>query len=346
MRKLNYILAAFALIAVGAAANANPVTLKIATAAPKGTPWQTAMDNSAAEILERTEGRVKFKYYYGGVQGNDDQVRKKIRAGIMQGGAFTPGALNEDYRDINLYTLPLVFESNEEADFVRRQMDQKLIDGLAEHGYITFGFAHTGFAMVMSNIPVHGVDDLKGKKVWVPEGDTVSFAAMKALDVSPVPLPLTDVMIGLQTRLIDIATVSPVGALFLQWYTKVKFVTDIPLVYTYGFLAVDKRVYDRIEPADRKVVADVMSKLYSEFDREAANDNAGALDAILNKGLQLVTVDSEEMDRVRAKIQESNQGLVEQGVVSQDLYEEMQALIRDFRDRDAGSDSQVAEVSE
>ncbi len=332
MRKLILALATLAIASAAIPASAKTVTLKIATAAPETSSWVAGMRESAAEIKERTEGRVVIKYYTGGVQGSDDQVRKKIKVGILDGGAFTPSALNEEYPDINLYSLPLVFRSTEEADFVRNLMDQKLLDGLADKGYVSFGFAHTGFAMVMSNDPVKGADDLKGKKVWVPEGDKVSYDSMKALGVSPQPLPLTDVMIGLQTKLIDIAPVSPLGALFLQWYTRIKYVTDMPLVYTFGFTVIDEKKFKKIDPADQAIVRDVMTKVYDEFNKAAIDDNAGALDAILNKGVELVAVSGEEMSRIRATMSESNRGLVNEGVVSEELYDELLTHVRAYRD--------------
>ena len=52
---------------------------------------------------------------------------------------------------------------------------------------------------------------------------------MEALSLTPVTLPLTDVLTGLQTGLIDIVAMSPIGALVLQWHTKVKYITELPL---------------------------------------------------------------------------------------------------------------------
>ena len=92
--------------------------------------------------------------------------------------------------------------------------------------------------------------DLKGKRVWVPEGDSISYASMEALSLAPVTLPLTDVLTGLQTGLIDIVAMSPIGALVLQWHTKIKYVTEIPLVYTVGFMAIDKRAFGKLSEAD------------------------------------------------------------------------------------------------
>jgi len=323
MRNLITVFLAFILVWASAGAMAAPVTLKIATAAPETSSWVKAMRASAAEINEKTEGRVTIKYYVGGVQGSDAQVLKKMRIGNLHGGAFTPSALNDIYPDINLYGLPLTFNDHEEAFYVRKCFDQRLIEGLAEEGYVTFGFASTGFAKVMSSTPVRSVDDLKGKKVWVPEGDDVSYRAMDALSVSPTALPITDVMVGLQTELLDIVPVSPIGALFLQWYTKVNYVTDLPLVYTFGFMIVDKKMYSRISPEDQAIMNDVMSQMYADFDKIGPTDNEEALQAILKKGLELVPVNRAEADGLRETMRKANQALAADGVVSVELYNEM-----------------------
>ena len=63
---------------------------------------------------------------------------------------------------------------------------------------------------------------------------------MQALHLSPVVLPVTDVLTGLQTGLLDIVATPPVGAVILQWYTKTKYVTTQPLSYTLGVLAIDR----------------------------------------------------------------------------------------------------------
>ena len=109
---------------------ASAVTLKIATVTPEGSQWMKDMRASAKEVKERTEGRVQIKYYGGGIMGNDNKVLGRIRIGTLQGGAFTPVALSGLYPELNLYGLPLVFDSEEEATYVRERMDEKLRQGL------------------------------------------------------------------------------------------------------------------------------------------------------------------------------------------------------------------------
>ena len=327
---MNRFLITMLALVIGSTASA--ATLKIATVTPEGSQWMTEMRESAKAIKERTDGRVQIKYYGGGVMGNDAKVLGKIRIGALQGGAFTPAALSDIYPDLNIYGMPLVFDSEEEAAYVRARIDDKLQQGLETAGFVNFGFAAGGFAIVMSNTPVKGLDDLKGKRVWVPEGDSISYASMEALSLAPVTLPLTDVLTGLQTGLIDIVAMSPIGALVLQWHTKIKYMTEIPLVYTVGFMAIDKRAFSKLSDADQQVVRDVMQETYEKFDRANLEDNREARDALLNTGIQSVPFDAEEVARLRERLLESNRELGREGAFSMALYDEMMSYVQEYRE--------------
>ena len=310
---------------------ANAATLKIATVAPEGSAWMKEMRAGALEVFERTEGRVQIKFYGGGVMGNSSKVLGKIRIGSLHGGAFTPSAMQKIYPEIALYGLPLVFESVEEVAYVRARLDKTIQDGLEKAGYVNFGFASGGFAVIMSNNPVKGLGDMKGKRVWVPEGDIISYSTMQALSLSPVTLPLTDVLTGLQTGLIDIVAMSPVGALVLQWHTKVKFITDMPLVYTMGFMAIDKRAFKKIDVADQQVVREVMTRTYANLDEASLSDNVEAMQALLNTGIESVELDPEEASEIRSILSRSNRAMAEQGEYSLDLYNEMLQFVEEYR---------------
>jgi len=318
---------------------ADAAVLKIATVAPEASDWMKEMRASAAEIKERTEGRVQIKYYGGGVMGNDKKVLGQIRIGRLHGGAFTPTAIHDYYGDIDLYGLPLVFDTEDEVAYVRSKMDQRIIDGMYEAGFKTFGFASGGFAYLMSNTPVKQLEDLNGQKVWVPEGDGISYASMEALSLSPVTLPLTDVLTGLQTGLIDIVGISPIGALVLQWHTKVDYVTEVPMLYTYGFMAIDRKAWDKIVAADQSVVEEVMSRTYAKFDEENPGENLKAREALINSGVESVPFSQVEVDKVRELMMKSNRELAGQGRYSIELYEEMLGYIDEFRSNATSPDA-------
>jgi len=91
-------------------------TIKIATFSPDGTFWMQQMREGAKEIKQKTQGRVKFKFYPGGVMGNDDNVLRKIRIGQLHGGAVTMGTVSQSTPDSTVYGLPFLFSSLDDAE--------------------------------------------------------------------------------------------------------------------------------------------------------------------------------------------------------------------------------------
>lgn len=322
---------AIGLILLGLTTAAGAQTIKLATIAPEGSMWMDSMRAGAAEIDKRSAGRVKFKFYGGGVQGNDRQVLRKMRIGQLQGGAFTANGLIEVEKNSQLYALPMLFNNLEEVQFVRARMDSKLRGLIEQAGYVNFGFAGGGFARMMSNQPIANLNDLQGRKVWVPDGDRFSYEASKALGISPVILPLTDVMTGLQTELIDTIMSPPNAAIVLQWNTKVSYITDLPLSYIFAMIAIDKKHFDRIQPADQVIVREVMEKIYEVFDRQGIDDNQKAYQALIDNGMQPVTPDLGQIPEWRNVIQASNRRLADDGVIDIRLLDELECYLTGFR---------------
>lgn len=320
-----------ALLILCASPDAQAQTLKIATIAPEGSSWMNDMRAGAKVIEEHTQGRVKFKFYGGGVQGNDKQVQRKMRTGQLHGGAFSSGAMNKFHRDGDLFSMPMVFNSIDEVRFVRKEMDDIIRQRLEDAGYVNFGFAGAGFAYMMSNQPLVTLDDLKGQKVWIPEGDPVGFAALQALGVAPVIMPVTDVMTGLQTDLIDSVTVPPVGAVVFQWHTRLKYITELPIAYIYAALLIDKRAFSKLSDEDQGVVREVMEGTYRKFDQNGSRENGEALQALLGNGLRLVAPDAAQVSTWRGIVNASHRELATEGTFDVTLLDQMQGLIDEYR---------------
>ena len=314
-----------------AATTANAVDIKVATVAPDGSRWMQQMRAGAEEVNARTSGRVTLKFYPGGVMGNDAQVLRKIRIGQLQGGAFTAGGLAERYNGLNSYGIPLLFNSLDEIDAVRAQLDPELAAGLDRAGFVTFGFIEGGFANLLSNEPIRTVDDMRRKKVWVPEGDAISFLAMETMGLSPSVLPVTDVLTGLQTGLIEITFASPVAALVLQWHTKVKYITDLPISYSMGVFAIEKGAYSALSADDQRVVREVMGRYIQQLDREAREDNRKAAEVLSRSGLQTVTVNEADVAGWRKTIESVHPQLRARPDIDAALFDRLLGLLAEYR---------------
>jgi TRAP-type C4-dicarboxylate transport system substrate-binding protein len=320
------------------ASEADTQVLKIATLATDGTVWMKEMRKGAAVIAKRTQGKVRFKFYPGGVMGSDKSVLRKLRVGQLQGGAITSAALAGIYPDSQTYGWPLMFRSTEEVDYVRAHTDSLIIKGLKQRGYITFGIVESGFAYLLSNRPVSRVSDLKGQKVWVPEGDLISRTFFEAAGQSPIPLPLSDVLTGLQTGLIETVGTPPIGAIALQWHTAVKYLTDTPVMYTYGMLIIDRRAFSRLHQDDQGIVSEVLEGIVDKLNKQNRVDNEKAKQALKNQGITFIRPSPTELDKLRSIAVEARRRLVDKGVYTPSILEALKTHLSTYRDKhEAGS---------
>lgn len=311
---------------------ANAVTLKIATLSPDGSAWMELMRAGAREVATQTGGRVNFKFYPGGVMGDDKSVLRKIRLGQLHGAVLTVGSLVQTYEDIQLYGLPLMFESYDEVDHVREHLDPVLLDGLKEQGYTAFGLAEVGFAYAMSKKPVTSVAEVRKQKVWTPDGDPGSARALQSFDVSPIPLAISDVLSGLQTGLVNGVAVPPVAAIALQWHTQLDYLLDMPMLYVYGMLAVANRPFQRLSAEDRDVVHEVMADVVDQVNARARQDHSSAMRALIAQGVERREPSAEEIAEWNSLADRANREMVEDGLISAELLDRMETLLEDYRD--------------
>jgi TRAP-type C4-dicarboxylate transport system substrate-binding protein len=331
MRNLKILIAAALLAVCFGGSVANAVEIKIATLVPNQSQWMQDMRAAGKVIEERTAGRVKLKFYGGGTQGTEQGVLSKIRIGQLHGGTFAPTDFMKQYSAINIYGLPFVFGSWDEMRYVRERMDGGLAAGFEDLNFVTFGFVGS-FSMVLSNEPISNHADMKGKKVWLPQGDTISYEAMKRLELSPVALPVTDVLTGLQTGLLDIAAIPPEIAVALQWHTRVKYFTNMPVLYAMSFLAIDKRTFNKLSADDQGLVREVLEDVYREFDRRAPDESRNAIAALSKIGIQSVEPDVGQFAELQQTMSDTNRQMAVEGTFPLELFESMQRYIKEYRE--------------
>jgi TRAP-type C4-dicarboxylate transport system substrate-binding protein len=320
------------LLLLAAVGNAHAVVFKIATISPDGSLWMRALRQAAAEILERTEGRVTFKFYPGGVMGDDKAVMRKIRLGQLHGAVMTVGGLTRTYTDIQLYNMPMAFHSLGEVDYVRERMDPVLLAGLEERGFVAFGIAEVGFAYAMSMVRVTSVSEVQAQKVWVPSGDEGAQRTLVSFDVAPIPLSIADVLGGLQTGLINGVTVPPVAAIALQWHTQLDHVLDLPLMYIYGTFAVTGGQFRKLSVEDRSLVHKVLSDAVTDVNGRNRKDHERAVEVLQAQGLAWNVPQSEEVDEWQSYADQASLELVEAGIVSESLYLQLIQHLTDYRE--------------
>ena len=304
---------------------------KIATLAPDGTQWMTLMRQASKDIAKQTNNRVKLKFYPGGIMGNENSVLRKMKVGQLHGAALTSSALKRIDTDNYIYSLPLTFRSYGEMNYIRKKLDQRMINRLRKKGYVAFKIAGDGFAYLLSKERVSGVEDLKQQKVWIPPDDIMAQTLLDTVGVSPVSLPLTDVLTGLQTGLITTVGAPPSFSIALQWHTKVKYLVDVPMFFSFGAFVFSERAFKKISAADQAIVRKHMIKTFEKLSKINWENNKKAKLALAQQGIEIVKPNKKELAGLNKLAKDVIARLVKEGKLKQSEVNEVFGMLKTYR---------------
>jgi len=315
---------------------ATPHVLKFATLAPSGSTWMNILEEWGEEVKTSSEGRLVFKFYPGGVQGDEPDVLKKMRFNQLQGGAFTGYGIGRMYSPARVLELPFLFRDVEEVDFVREQFTPQFKQGFHDNGYELLGWMEIGFIHMFSTEPIHSLDDMRSRRVWLWQGDPMGQAFFQASGISPVPLSIVDVYTSLSTGLIDTVYAPPLGAIAMQWFTKTKYVSSVPLTNGMGGLVVSRRFFDRLPDDLKTLLNETGYRVGEKLISETRVDNARSIDELKKRGLKFIEPDESMSDAELVALRNrAAEELIQSDYIPSSVFEETRRLIDQYRNAHA-----------
>jgi TRAP-type C4-dicarboxylate transport system substrate-binding protein len=273
--------------------------LKIATLAPEGSTWMTLMHELDERVREETGGEVGFKFYGGGVQGDERIVLRKMRNGQLHGGGFTGNGLGIIAPSLRVLEVPFLLETEDEIDALYEELGDELEAALEDGGHVLLGWAEVGFVHLFTREPVRNLDDLRRTKMWLWEGDPLPEAFFAEAHVAPVSLAITDVYTSLQTGLVDGVYCSPYACVVLQWHTQVGAMSRVPITHAIGAVIVSKRAWDRISDESKATVRAIAADVFERLKQSSRADNRQAKRDIEAAGLEIVDIPADAMAEFR-----------------------------------------------
>jgi TRAP-type C4-dicarboxylate transport system substrate-binding protein len=297
-------LAAFA-VAFGLAApaaHADDVKIvKIATLAPEGSAWMKQFHAFADVVLKRSNGKLKIKYYAGGVAGDERDAVRKMRLGQINGAAVTAVGLGLIQPEVRALELPFLLHGYDELDYVRGTLDAELRKKFEEKGYVLMGWGDVGPVHLFTNVPVKSKADLQQTKIWAWTDDPIVRGLFQQLGLNGVPLGVPDVLPALQTGLINACYGSPLSTLALQWHTKVKYITSMVIAQSIGAAVVTKQTWDSLSPDLQKMVLEEGKVLEKNLLKISREDNETSLKKMKELGLQEIPTPPEVQKEFEAQ---------------------------------------------
>jgi TRAP-type transport system periplasmic protein len=313
MTRILGLCAGVALALTASPAAAQSTELRFATLAPAGSPWMAVLDKAAAEIKDKTAGRVKLKYFEGGSQGDERDFVRKIQAGQLDGAAVTSVGLALIDESIRVLELPMMFQTVEEVDYVADKMWPYFQAKFEKKGFKLNDRGEVGWIYFLSKNKVETLADLKGQKLWQWGDDRLVGAMFKKLALNGVPLGVPEVDSSLTSGRITAAYGSPVAAVALQWYTKIKYMTSMPMTFAIGATVVATSSIKKLSAEDMKTVEEITKAHSKKLRKVIRKANEDARTTMIRKGVTVIqtpvgTVD--EFAKHAAAVQQELAGTV------------------------------------
>ena len=123
--------------------------------------------------------------------------------------------------------------------------------------------------------------------MWLWQGDPLGEAFADAAGIAPIPLSIVDVYTQISAKYGSIDTVynTPFGAMAMQWHTKLKYATNIPMTNALGALLIDSRFFNKLPPDLQLLVRTSGKELGARITAQGRLDYQRSIEILKKNGM-------------------------------------------------------------
>lgn len=287
---LSLFAASLALASTDRVAQADNLVIKLATRAPKGSPWDKLLRQAAELVQEKTGGAVTFKIFASGTMGDEGDMVKKMRIGQLQAAAISSFGLHDITPEPQALDLPMIVDNDAERDALLTQMAPSLNKALAAKGFIVLSWSDIGSTYFFSTAPRPNLDEARKGKLFCWNGDPASKDAWVNSGFKPVVLSSNDIVPSLTTGMIDTLVYTPTLVLGYQAQSRLRFMMNLRYSSLTGATILDKKIWDKLTPDHQNVLLKVFQDLGEQSTKQARAMDAAAIETLKSQGVTMVQV--------------------------------------------------------
>lgn len=312
-------------------------TLKVATLAPTGSSFHQILEGMGEEWRSAPGGGVALKIYEGGSQGTEIEAIQRMRLGSLDGGLLMAAGMAEIDDSVEaLQSMPMMFRSLEEVEYVRNKLRQKIEQRFLDKGFVVLFWADAGWVHFFTKSPVVHPDDLKKVELFAIDGDTNQIDIMKAAGYKPVPLSPNDILTGLQTGLISGVPTIPTIALAGQFYSRAPHMLQLNWAPLVGGFVVTRRAWEKLPAETRKALSDSARRTGEVMKATARGESDKAVAAMAKRKLTVHKVTPEIEQEWRAAA-EKVYPQIRGRMIPADFFDDVRRLLAEYRKNAGGA---------
>ncbi len=331
---LRTFMAAFCLsLAATATVMAADPQLRIGTLAPKNSVYHQQLMELGEAWRTAQGGEAKYRVYPDGSQGGETDMARRMRIGQLQGALLSVVGLREIEPSIKaLQTMPLMFKTWEEIDYVREKMRAGMEKKFLDKGFIVLAWGDAGWVRFFTKTPAFRPEDFKGMKFFAWGGESEQQEIMKSLGYTPVPLETSDILPAIQTGMINAVPSTPYFALATQIFNTAPNMLEINWAPVVGALVVTQKAWNEMSPAAQKVLREAGEKAGVNMRLQARREVDESVAAMVKRGLVVNKPSAEQLKEWQA-LADALYPRIRGAMVPADTFDEVVGHLKTYRSK-------------
>ena len=274
---------------------AQALVLRWADGQPAAHPSPQSAVKAAAEIKEKTGGRIDVQSFPNGQLGSSRDMVESVASGALT--MVTEGAaqLGQFVPQLSIIEAPYIWK---DAAHMTRALKSPLMDELnkalvEKRGMRMIGVNYYGVRHLTSGKKaINSVDDMKGFKLRVPEVDT--FRAMaEAWGARPTPLNFSELYLALSQGAVD-GQENPLPTIASAKLAEVqKYLVLTAHIITPRLVIVNEAAWNKVPQVDRDLVTAAIDKAATWQDNEILEQEKSLADSLAKGGMTVLKPDQD-----------------------------------------------------
>lgn len=280
------------------------LSLKFGYQLARDHPQGQGVDYFVAQVLKKSDGKIKINAYPNAVLGSDVQQQAALQGGIVDLNVPAPSTLIGTVKELGIFDFPFLFSSNEEAyAFLDGPVGQRLLEKLPEKGLVPLAYWENGWRhFTSSKKPFFKVEDFAGQKIRTMQSP-VYVDLIKSLHGTPVSMSFGELFAALESRAVD-AQENPVTQIDNAKLNEVqKYLSLTGHSYHPLILLFSKKRWDQLTPQEQEIIRSAATEARDYQRRVSREAEAASLQRVKDKGMIVNRLPDEEKARLKQAVQ-------------------------------------------
>lgn len=301
---LKSLITAFALVATALAAEDPARVWDLATGYEEGLFHTRNLALFAEDVAEATDGALQIQLHPENILFEGDEIAPAVARGLVPMGEVFMSRLADKGAVFTLDSLPLVATSYEDAERLWHISRPAVEERLKEDGLTLLFTVPWPGQTIISTMPIHSLEDLKGRTLRTYNPATERLAQL--IGAVPTEVPRDKLSREFTTGRLAAMIASPSTGETIKAWEFASHITNISAWFPKNIVVVNTDALNALPPIERRAVMQAAAEAEERGWKMSRNDSRTLLNMLRANGMEVSEPDaalSEELKDLSAEME-------------------------------------------